>query len=91
MLVFRNHIITMPEYSTALQKLTNAQDALVKLKEAQAFFDLFDLVIYRMSYTESKRPEIVQLELLKDAYASNASALIEEMENHLQDIHKELR
>lgn len=81
----------MPEHSTALQSVNSALDALCKLKESQAFFDIFDLVIDRMSYTESTRPEIVQLELLKDAYSSNASALIEEMENHLRDIHKELR
>lgn len=91
MLCFRNHIVTMTEHSTNLRSLTNALQALENLKRVQAFFDLFDLVICRMSYTESNRPEIIQLELLKDAYASNASALIEEMENYLQDIHKELR
>lgn len=73
----------MPEHSTVLQKLNQVQDALVKLKEAQAYLDLFDMVISFMSYSESKQPKIVQLDLLKDAYRSSAVELIAEMETCL--------
>ncbi len=91
MLEFRNHIITMPEHSTVLQKLNQVQDALVKLKEAQAYLDLFNMVISFMSYSESKQPKIVQLDLLKDAYRSSAVELIEEMETCLDQARNSLK
>jgi hypothetical protein len=81
----------MTRQPTTLQKLNYALDSLCKLKESQAFFDIFNLVIAHMSHSQSTRPEIIQLDLLKDAYVSNATALIEEMENYLQDIQKELK
>lgn len=81
----------MTQDLTPLQNVNCVLDKLRELKESDAFFDVFDLVIYFMDYKQSKRPEIVQLDLLKDAYRSKASKLIEEMEASLKEAQKTLK
>ena len=80
----------MTQNSTPLQNVNCVLDKLGELKESEALFDVFDLVIYFMDYKQSTQPQIVQLDLIKGAYRSKASKLIEEMEACLREAQKSL-
>ena len=81
----------MPKQLKASQDINRALDALTQLKYSQAYLDMFDLIIAFMNYSESKRPEIVQFDLLKDAYRSSATELIAEIEACLKEAQNSLR
>lgn len=81
----------MTQNLTPLQNLNDTLDNLQRLKEAQALLDLFELVNHFTNYKQSKSTEILQFNLLKDAYQIKASKLIEEMEASLGQLRNNLK
>lgn len=76
----------MTQNSTPLQNVNRALDILNKLKTSQNFFRAFDSITDDMSYSQSRQSEILQMQLIKDAYESVATAAIAEMEARLKEV-----